>query len=55
MGFFLSSLFLYISFLAGYHPLFGLAIMLITILQQKRILVLTNSYIVRVRRGKKLL
>jgi hypothetical protein len=54
MGFF-SSLFLCISFLAGYHPLFGLAIMLITIFQQKKLSVPTNSYIVRVRRGKKLL
>jgi hypothetical protein len=54
MGFF-SSLFLCISFLAGYHPLFGLAIMLITILQQKRISALTNSHIMRVRKGKKLL
>jgi hypothetical protein len=53
MGFF-SSLLLYISFfLAGYHPLFGLAIMLINILQQRKLSILTNSYIVRVRRVKK--
>jgi len=52
MGFF-SNLFLYISFLAGYHPLFGLAIILINILQQKKLSIQTNSYTVRVIRGKK--
>jgi hypothetical protein len=54
MGF-SSSLLLYISFLAGYHPLFGLAIMLINILQHEKLSILTNSYIVRVRRVKKYL
>jgi hypothetical protein len=52
MGF-SSSILLYISFLAGYHPLFGLAIMHINILQHKKLSILANSYSVGVRRGKK--
>jgi hypothetical protein len=48
-----SSLLLYISFLAGYHPLVGLAVMLINILQQKKLSIPNNSYTERVKRGKK--
>jgi hypothetical protein len=43
MGFF-SSLSFYISILAGYHPLFGLAIILMHILEQKLSISSNKSY-----------
>jgi hypothetical protein len=52
-GFLLQLLPLY-SFLAGYHPLFGLAMMLINILQGK-LSVPTNLHIARAISGHKLL
>jgi len=43
MGFF-SSLSFYISILAGYHPLFGLAMILMHILEQKLSISNNKSY-----------